>query len=39
MGVLIGEGFHEDGDKVQMEMKAEGVFSPSGRQVADLACS
>jgi len=36
---LRGEGLHEDGNKVQMEMKAGGVFSSSGRQIADLVCS
>jgi len=34
----MGEGLHGDGNKVQMELKAEEVFSPSDRQVADLAC-
>jgi len=34
----MGEGLHRDGDKVQMKMKAERVFSPSDRRVADLAC-
>jgi len=32
-GVLIGKGLHKSGDKVQLEMKAEGVFNPSDRRV------
>jgi len=34
-----GESLYEDGDNIQMKMKAEGVFSPSDRQVANIVCS
>jgi len=36
---LTNEGLHRDGDKVQLEMKTERVFSPSDRRVTDLVCS
>jgi len=35
----MGDGLHRDGDKIQLEMKTEGVFNQSGRPVTDLACS
>ena len=35
----MGESLHGGGDKVELELKAEGVLSPFGRRVADLVFS